>query len=549
MEHPTEPIKAYSYLRFSSPEQIRGDSFRRQTAMAETYAQQHGLQLDNTLTFHDLGVSAYHGRNLTTENQLGVFLQAIQKGIVPEGSYLLVESLDRISRQTARKALRALEALVDAGAVLVTLNDGRKYTKDNLDDDPVALFLSILTFMRAHEESAMKASRLKAAWAEKRVQAVKNKKPMTSSCPAWLNFDRSTGVFHALPDRVEVVKRIFDMTLDGVGQEVIAQTLNREGVQPFGRGMYWHRTYIAKILTNPAVQGVFVPHLQDQSSGKLVRQALDPIPNYFPSIVDSETIERLQSMRAGSVHPRRGRHAAKALNNIFGGLGRCAACGSTMTMTNKGDGNKYFVCTKAKAGAGCTYKTLRYQRIEDCFLSVWQTLLNNAPDASEQAKGVRQSLQTLREHLEWIDTTIASIMQVIESSGQHPAPATLLERLAELERERKTTLQIQQEYILREQTLERNTLAFRIRSLEDALSKQEIDKAKVNAILRQLFFAVSISKEAETLEFQWHHSAYVSPVHFAKDGSNLVLPIAQKVVMPPVAPLPTVPAIPEFQTG
>ncbi|KVR83488.1 recombinase family protein [Burkholderia vietnamiensis] len=50
-------MKAYSYLRFSTPEQAQGDSFRRQTALAEAYAQQHGLELDTTLRFADEGVS------------------------------------------------------------------------------------------------------------------------------------------------------------------------------------------------------------------------------------------------------------------------------------------------------------------------------------------------------------------------------------------------------------------------------------------------------------------------------------------------------------
>lgn len=32
------PPKAYSYLRFSTPDQMRGDSFRRQTELAREYA-------------------------------------------------------------------------------------------------------------------------------------------------------------------------------------------------------------------------------------------------------------------------------------------------------------------------------------------------------------------------------------------------------------------------------------------------------------------------------------------------------------------------------
>lgn len=546
MEHSATPVKAYSYLRFSTPEQMRGDSFRRQTAMAEAYAIQHGLELDTTLTLHDLGVSAFRGRNLGADGQLGFFLRAIEEGRVPQGSYLLVESLDRISRQTARKAMRALDLVVDAGAVVVTLNDGRRYDKDSLDADPTALLLSILTFMRAHEESAMKASRLKAVWAEKRNQASHARKPLTRICPAWLELDRKTGVFHELPDKVQVVRRIFDMTLAGMGQGVIAQTLNREGVPVFGRGVHWHRTYIAKILDSPAVRGVFVPHVQDQSSGKLVRLALEPVPDYYPTIIDADTLERLQSMRAESVHPRRGRHAAKPLNNIFGGLGRCGECGSTMTMTNKGDSNRYFVCTKAKAGAGCTYKALPYQRIEDCFLSVWPALLDTAPDASDQAGGIRKSLRTLGEHLAWIDQTIASITHAIESSDQLVAPATLLARLSELERDRNATKRMQQECILKEKMLEKNALSFRVRSLEEALSEPEIDKAKVNAVLRQLFRSILFTKRIPTLEFQWQHSDSRTPVHYAKDGSNIVGHLLQPAVMPPVQ-MPVIPNIPLFK--
>src|SRR5882757_9754650 len=88
---------AYSYLRFSTPEQAAGDSRRRQIAMAEKYAADHHLKLDLHLSFRDLGVSAYRGRN-AKEGALRAFLDAIEHNLVPHGSYLLVESLDRLSR-------------------------------------------------------------------------------------------------------------------------------------------------------------------------------------------------------------------------------------------------------------------------------------------------------------------------------------------------------------------------------------------------------------------------------------------------------------------
>jgi hypothetical protein len=41
----TKP-KAYSYIRFSTPDQEKGDSLRRQEKDAEDYAKKHGLTLD-----------------------------------------------------------------------------------------------------------------------------------------------------------------------------------------------------------------------------------------------------------------------------------------------------------------------------------------------------------------------------------------------------------------------------------------------------------------------------------------------------------------------
>lgn len=532
--------KAYSYLRFSTPEQMQGDSFRRQTALAQAYAQQNGLDLDTSLTFHDLGVSAFRGRNAGAEGQLGAFLEAIRRGIVPEGSYLLVESLDRISRQTARKALRSLEDVVEAGAIVVTLIDGRKYDKDSLDSDPMALLLSILTFMRAHEESATKASRLKAAWSEKREQAAKSKKPMTRACPAWLDLDYKTGVFTPIRERVEVVQRIFAMTLEGVGQGVIAQTLNREGVPPFRGAKHWHRTYIAKILDNPAVLGTFVPHVQDHSTGKRVRRALDPIQGYFPAIIAPETVQQLQAMRSGTVQPRRGRHAGKPLNNLFGGLGRCSDCGSTMTMTNKGDGNKYFICTRAKAGAGCTYRAIPYQQIEDCFLSVWPELLEQAPSATDEEQLIKSHLQEALLEKQWLSRTIENTLQAIE--GRTSVPAALLDRIAQLEHKRTKLVQEEQALYLRQQSLANSMIAHRLAALRSLLGEQPLDKAKVNAVLRQLFGAVQIDREAGVLTFQWQQDGYKTPVRYTgtearRVQKRLQMPVPRPVKMPePIFP-------------
>ena len=123
-DEPVRPM-AYSYVRFSTPEQAHGDSLRRQSEAAKDYAAKHGLELDETLTFRDLGTSAFRGLNIGA-GKLGAFLDAVSNGLIVSGSYLLVESLDRISRENIRKAVATMELIVGAGINLVDLSDGEK---------------------------------------------------------------------------------------------------------------------------------------------------------------------------------------------------------------------------------------------------------------------------------------------------------------------------------------------------------------------------------------------------------------------------------------
>jgi hypothetical protein len=60
--------------------------------------------LDTELTFEDLGKSAYRGANVM-DGALGQFIEAVDSGQVKKGSYLLVENLDRLSRDRIWPAL------------------------------------------------------------------------------------------------------------------------------------------------------------------------------------------------------------------------------------------------------------------------------------------------------------------------------------------------------------------------------------------------------------------------------------------------------------
>src|SRR5262245_52735103 len=153
MSKTTPRRRAFSYIRFSSVVQADGGSLERQTTGTEAYCKRKDLSLDDTLTLQDLGVSAFRGDNVK-EGALAGFLEACRTGRVPKGSFLIVESLDRLSRDQIRPALQLFLALQDFGITIVTLQPEREYPPDGAD--ALSLIEPLIVFARAHEESAMK---------------------------------------------------------------------------------------------------------------------------------------------------------------------------------------------------------------------------------------------------------------------------------------------------------------------------------------------------------------------------------------------------------
>ncbi|SHO22284.1 Putative uncharacterized protein, partial [Moritella viscosa] len=102
--------KAYSYIRYSSPQQAKGDSFRRQLATTQAYCDKHGFKLDEELSLYkELGVSGFSG----DQENLKRFISDCVSGKIEKGSLLIVENLDRLSRQKINIAMRQFLHLLE----------------------------------------------------------------------------------------------------------------------------------------------------------------------------------------------------------------------------------------------------------------------------------------------------------------------------------------------------------------------------------------------------------------------------------------------------
>lgn len=484
--------KAYSYQRFSSAEQQHGDSLRRQIAGAERYAAANGLELDDTLRLTDEAKSGFYGKNLD-EGALGAFLDLVKKEKVPRGSVLIVEALDRLSRQDPMAVVaEIIYPILRQGIDIVTLYPvDKRYTYDPSAATNLMQFLEIVILASsAHDESARKSSRGRANWQQKRIQAIAE--PLTAKLPAWcrmvVNAAGKRERIELIPVRAEIVRDIFKDYLAGVGQVTIAKKLNLAKVPCWGKAKMWYTSYISKILTSPSVMGVYVPHLLVGGKGG-TRIKQEPIHGYFPAIISESDYNKVQSMK--NIGCFRGQK--QEVHNIFSNLAKCPLCGSTMRRFRNGVRSRAkLICTKAKAGGGCMGFSVDLQELETAFLAVAPSITVSVTNPRRQ----QQAITDLQSTIDRQKQQLSNIMQAIQSGQQTPdadifagrqtVPVTMLQAVQflenKIEEEEKELSRLQQALAL----VRRDVIHERVKELRTLAASADTNKAAVNAALQAL---------------------------------------------------------------
>lgn len=305
--------RAYSYIRFSSAAQAKGESKRRQFEGAERWARENKYHLDTTLKFHDLGVGAFRGKN-ATQGALAAFINAVDDGKIEKGSALIVESLDRLSRQEIPDALELFLGILRRGITLVTLiPNAVVFERKTLSE--VQLIIAIVILGRAWEESAVKSARGIDKW-QKRRETMRAGKTIGNICPRWLRSNKERTKFEVDSAKAKIIRQMFQWFLNGEGTHAIARHLNETGTKVFGHGREWSSAQVYHYLTNRQLIGERQP--RQLVDGKLVASG-EPIKDYFPVVVDPDTFHRTQlQLRRRCVGRKgpRGQH----VTNLFTGL-------------------------------------------------------------------------------------------------------------------------------------------------------------------------------------------------------------------------------------
>lgn len=357
-------MKAYIYSRISSTGQKKGDGLDRQQALTHAYAT--ALKLDIQLdSFQDIA-SGYHGKQM--QGRLGVFLDAIKTGKVESPAALVVESLDRLGREHTMDALPRLMDIVNSGIEVHEVSTGVVYNRV----DTHKLHIAIAVMERAHNESKVKALRATQAHKRAKERAMETGKIITKSVPVWMEVKDNEIVL--IPERAELIKRIFRMYLGGAGGTTIANTFRDENVEYLVSAIkrhkhtpQWTETRIMNIIKSTASYGAFTSTTTKEM-----------IYDYFPAVITIDTFNQAQQIRKQRTTKRTKTHK---LRNIFTGMLVCGCCrhpyhpNVSSTTVNKVKVKVDYLRCGGKATFGnCVGKAIKLVETETLILNWFRSL-------------------------------------------------------------------------------------------------------------------------------------------------------------------------------
>lgn len=360
--------KAYLYARFSTKRQEDGDSLERQTLAAQEWCSRNDVELSNQ-TFEDLGVSAFKEG---TRPALSEFIAATKSGRVAQGSFLLVEDDDRLSRRGWKITQDLMHELVNLGIVVVLLKTGRRYDSTNINDigDNIVLMVNA---DRAYKESERKSYLIRA----QRKRARENRK-VVGKLPAWIERAETETGF-AFNRMKSTILRLVELRSQAQSLQSVAKNLNKENYLT-STGAAWSGSGVRSIIENVALYGAKAYFDTDKATGRMNKTPIDIQLNIFPSLISFDQWKMLQQKSSNGLGGRITRKGA------YSQLLKCGNCGAGMvqrTTTYKGSQRLYRKCIKSTEGS-CTQtdmvrqpeiyldrvlKKLTYQKNESTYVS------------------------------------------------------------------------------------------------------------------------------------------------------------------------------------
>ena len=211
-----------------------------------------------------------------------------------------------------------------------------------------------------------------------------------------------------------VVRRIFQMALQGKSTLDITKTLNGEGI-PTSTGKHWLKSTVHRILSNEAYTGTLV-------WGAEAKDKADParVEKAFPAIISNAQFRRvnrkLRSRAPKRSHPRR-----VGSSYLLSGLVRCRTCNRALSGQDAKSGKfSYYVCQSVmKRGSGaCNAPRINARRFEELVVGKIRENVLTESNIRELVKLVDEEMDGVakeqRQRLETIDSELVDVKRRLD---------------------------------------------------------------------------------------------------------------------------------------
>ena len=345
------------YERLSRDDDVEGESnsIQNQKKLLEDYAKQHGFS--NPVHFTDYGISG------TCFDRPG-FLEMMKQVEAGRVKYLCIKDMSRLGRDYL-KVGQIMEILRQKGVRLIAINDG---VDSERGDDDFTPFRNIMNEYYARDTSR----KIRSTFQSKG----KTGKHLTGLVIYGYLWNETRDQWLVDEYAAGIVKRIFAMTIDGMGPYQIAKKLQEEQVlipsaylAQFDEGVNKNKTFknvygwgsstIVNILEKREYLGHTInfktrKHFKDKKSHYVPEDQWTIFENTHEAIIDQETFDLAQKVRSQVRRYPDGWGEVAPLT----GLMYCADCGAKMYVhrTNNGKRISQYTCsayTKIPCGTLC----------------------------------------------------------------------------------------------------------------------------------------------------------------------------------------------------
>lgn len=362
----TRDVTAFIYLRLSRDDNLEGESYSIGNQKKLLTKAAKDLGYSNTVTFIDDGVSG------VTMNRPG-FNDMMQQLKENRAAALLVKDLSRLGRNYIEVGRLMEEFFPEHDIRLIAISD-------NIDTDEgeneMAPIRNLFNEWYARDISKKRriSNKIKGNAGE----------PLGQPPYGYIKDPDNPKHWIIEEEAASTVRRIFSMTLDGLGPEQIAAQLERDGVltpraywQQRGikrpgkgdldRPTKWGKTTIMQMLSIQEYCGDILNFKTYSKSYKNKKRIDNDRENWLvfkdihEPIIDRVIWEQIQEKR-GKIRKRKPKDGER---NIFSGLLVCADCGHNLNYHfNQGNHDiKYFNCSNYRGNRG-TCSSTHYIRVD-----------------------------------------------------------------------------------------------------------------------------------------------------------------------------------------